>query len=899
MKELPKAYEFSTVEEKLYAWWEKEGFFKPSNDPKAPNFDPAKKPYVISIPPPNVTGGLHLGHALFVAMEDLMIRYHRMKGIPTLWVPGTDHAGIATQLMVEKMLEEKGLSREELGREKFEAEIWAWKHKFGSRITQQIRRLGASCDWERERFTLDEGLSTAVREAFVRLYEKGLIYRGPRMINWSPRLKTAVSDLEVEYVEEPGFLYYFKYRLADDPEEFIPVATTRPETILGDTAVAVHPEDERYTKFIGKKVLVPILNREIPVIADDYVDREFGTGSLKITPAHDPNDYDIGKRHHLEFISILDKNAIINENGGPYSGMDRFACRKAIWKDMQAANLVIKEQPYMHMVPRSERGGEIIEPMISTQWFVNMKPLAERGLEAVNNGQIDIIPERFSKIYNNWLENIQDWCISRQLWWGHRIPVWYCSDCKHITVSREDPDQCEKCQSKNIHQDEDVLDTWFSSGLWPFSTLGWPEKTPDFNYFYPTTMMETGYDILFFWVARMIMFGLEFTDQAPFETVYLHGIIRDENGVKMSKTKGNSIDPLEVMDEMGTDALRFTVLVGSTPGNDTNISIKKVEANRNFANKVWNAGRFVIGNLEKCPEKPIQPPEWTLADSWIWARMNELIRDVERLFTNHQYGEAGRQIYDFFWSEFADWYLEIAKIQIAESPDRAFYTVQTLIKVLDNSLRLLHPFTPFVTEELWGHLKSACQENSELFSPKHGWEEALIIAKWPTAQDIEGWEDQKIKNFNIIQEIVRSMRNIRTEKRIPPSKKIPAIIVAGEKLDILTDQAATIIALANLDKTETRIFQHLEDKPGNQTTMVLSGVEIFLPLDDLIDVDAEKDRINRELNEIQNQITRLETLLNSPFAEKAPAAVVQKEKEKLNQFQETSVKLKQQFDNLA
>jgi valyl-tRNA synthetase len=899
MKDLPKAYEFSNVEEKLYEWWEKEGFFKPSNDPNSPDFDPAKKPYVISIPPPNVTGGLHLGHALFVAMEDLMIRDHRMKGIPTLWVPGTDHAGIATQLMVEKMLEEQGSSREELGREKFEAEIWAWKHKYGSRITQQIRRLGASCDWERERFTLDDGLSRAVREAFVRLYEKGLIYRGPRMINWSPRLKTAVSDLEVEYVEEPGFLYYFKYRLVDNTEEFIPVATTRPETILGDTAVAVHPEDERYQKYIGKKVLVPILNREIPVIADEYVDREFGTGSLKITPAHDPNDYEIGKRHKLEFISVLDKNAVINENGGPYQGLDRFACRKAIWNDMKTANLVIKEQPHTHMVPRSERGGEIIEPMISTQWFVTMQPLAEAGLEAVRNGEISIIPERFSKIYNNWLENIQDWCISRQLWWGHRIPVWYCSDCKHITVSREDPECCEKCQSINIYQDEDVLDTWFSSGLWPFSTLGWPEKTPDLNYFYPTTMMETGYDILFFWVARMIMFGLEFTGTAPFETVYLHGIIRDENGVKMSKTKGNSIDPLEVMDEMGTDALRFTVLVGSTPGNDTNISIKKVEANRNFANKVWNAGRFVIGNLDKTPEKPSQKPDWTLADSWIWARMNQLMRDVERLFSNHQYGEAGRQIYDFFWSEFADWYLEIAKIQIAEKPDRAFYTVQTLVKVLDSSLRLLHPFTPYVTEELWGHLKSACLEKSEDFSPRQGWEEALIIARWPEAQEIEGWEEEKIKNFNIIQEIVRTIRNIRTEKKVPPSKKIQATIIAGEKIEIIRDQATTIIALANLDKNETSIFKDLVEKPVNQTSVVISGVELFLPLDDLIDVDAERERINKELSETQIQITRLENLLNSPFGEKAPAAVVQKEKEKLSQFLETANKLKQQLDNLV
>ena len=899
MKELPKAYEFSNVEEKLYRFWEQEGFFKPSNDPHEPNFDPTKKPYVISIPPPNVTGGLHLGHALFVAMEDLMIRYHRMKGEPTLWVPGTDHAGIATQLMVEKMLEERGTSREELGREKFEAEIWAWKEKYGSRITEQIRRLGASCDWDRERFTLDDGLSRAVREAFVRLYEKGLIYRGPRMINWSPRLKTAVSDLEVEYVEEPGFLYFFKYRLAENPEKFIPVATTRPETILGDTAVAVHPEDERYQEFIGKKVLVPILDREIPVIADEYVDREFGTGSLKITPAHDPNDYEIGKRHHLEFISMMDKNAIVNENGGPYHGMDRFVCRKSIWNDMKAANLVIKEQPYTHMVPRSERGGEIIEPMVSTQWFINMKPLAEAGLKAVQDGSISIIPDRFSKIYNNWLENIQDWCISRQLWWGHRIPVWYCQDCNHITVSRDDPHQCEKCRGTNIIQDEDVLDTWFSSGLWPFSTLGWPDKTPDLKYFYPTTMMETGYDILFFWVARMIMFGLEFTDQAPFETVYLHGIIRDENGVKMSKTKGNSIDPLEVMDEMGTDALRFTVLVGSTPGNDTNISIKKVEANRNFANKVWNAGRFILGNLDKVSEKPNQKPDWTLADSWIWARMNQLIRDVERLFTNHQYGEAGRQIYDFFWNEFADWYLEIAKIQISENPDRAFYTVQTLVRVLDASLRLLHPFTPYVTEELWGHLKSACQEKSELFSPKQGWESALIIAKWPEAQEMEGWEEEKIKNFNLIQEIVRNIRNIRTEKRIPPSKKLPTTIIAGEKFEIISRQISTITSLANLDKNETEIFKELTEKPINQTPVVISGVEIFLPLDELIDVENEIDRLRKELDQVQTQINRLENLLNSPFAEKAPTSVVLKEREKLNQFLETSAKLKEQLHNLS
>ncbi len=609
MEQLPKTYDFHATEQRIYAWWEKSGYFKPDNDPSSPDFDPAKKPFVISIPPPNVTGELHLGHAMFVSMEDLMIRYHRMKGIPTLWVPGSDHAGIATQLQVEKALAKEGLTREQIGREEFLRRTWAWKAKYGGIITSQIRRLGASCDWERERFTLDEGLSKAVREAFVRLYDKGLIYRGPRLINWSPGLKTAVSDLEVEYSEEPGKLYYFKYMLADDNQgqdgdaPYIPVATTRPETILGDTAVAVHPADPRYQKYVGREVVVPVLGRRIPVIADEYVDREFATGALKITPGHDPNDYSIGQRHALPTISILDEAARINENGGPYQGQDRFEARKNLWEDMRAAGLIIKEEAYTLNVPRSQRGGEIVEPMISTQWFVRIKPLAEAALEAVRDGRIRIVPERFTKIYYNWLENIKDWCISRQLWWGHRIPVWYCEDCDQMIVSREDPKSCPGCAGSHLKQDPDVLDTWFSSGLWPFSTLGWPEETPDYKYFYPTSVLETGYDILFFWVARMIMDGLEFTGQVPFHTVYLHGLIRDENGRKMSKSYGNVIDPLTVMDELGTDALRFTLLVGATPGNDMNLSIKKVEANRNFANKIWNVARFVLSAIGEQEER--------------------------------------------------------------------------------------------------------------------------------------------------------------------------------------------------------------------------------------------------------------------------------------------------------
>jgi valyl-tRNA synthetase len=891
--ELPKAYDFASTEQRLYQWWESSGFFKPDNDPNQPGHDPSRKPFVISIPPANVTGELHLGHAMFVSMEDLMIRYHRMKGEPTLWIPGTDHAGIATQLQVEKALAKEGLKRDDIGREEFLRRTWAWKEKYGGIITRQIRRLGASCDWDHERFTLDEGLSRAVREAFVRLYEKGMIYRGPRLINWSPGLKTAVSDLEVEYSQEPGFLYYFKYVLADAPDEFIPVATVRPETIVGDTAVAVHPEDDRYKKYIGRKVVVPIIGREIPVIADEYVDREFGTGALKITPGHDPNDYQIGIKHNLPTISMLDESARVNENGGPYQGMDRFECRKKIWEDMDAAGLVIKKEAYTTNVPRSQRGGEIVEPMVSTQWFVRIQSMADAGLDAVRDGRIKIVPERFTKVYYNWLENIQDWCISRQLWWGHRIPVWYCDECGEMIVARQDPTECPKCKSSKLHQDSDVLDTWFSSGLWPFSTLGWPEKTPDLDYFYPTSVLETGYDILFFWVARMIMDGLEFTGKIPFDTVYLHGLIRDEHGQKMSKTKGNVIDPLGVMDELGTDALRFTLLVGSTPGNDMNLSVKKVEANRNFANKIWNAGRFVIGAVDNAPEAAQGAPEWTLADSWIWARLNSLIREVERLFANYQFGEAGRQIYDFFWSEFADWYIEIAKLQLAEGGDRAYYTADTLVRVLDTCLRLLHPFTPFVTEELWGYLKSAAADHN--FGGAKDWEKALILARWPEAQAIEGWEDQKIADFGMVQDVVRAIRNLRTEKKVTPGKKVPAIIAAGDRISLIQAQIKTIAALGHLDADQISLAVALPEKPKGCISVVIAGVEVYLPLAGMVDMDAERERLQKDLQDTQSQIDRLETLLGSSFAEKAPAAVVEKERQKLAAFKETAAKLKEQM----
>ena len=900
--ELPKTYDFKSTEPRIYALWEAGGFFKPHNDPNLPNFDPTVEPFVIAIPPPNVTGELHIGHPMFVSIEDLMTRYHRMKGYSTLWVPGTDHAGIATQLMVEReLMRTDEVTPEELGREKFIARTWEWKDKYGGMITNQIRRLGASCDWDRERFTLDPGLSRAVREAFVRLYEKGLIYRGPRLINWSPGLKTAVSDLEVEYEEEDALLYYFKYRLKDS-EEFIPTATIRPETILGDTAVAVHPQDERYKKYVGKTVIVPILGREIPVIADEYVSMEFGTGALKITPGHDPNDYAIAERHNLPIISMLDVEAKVNENGGKYEGQDRFEARKNLWADMKAAGLVIKTEPYRTTIPRTQRGGEIVEPMISTQWFVKIDPLAKAALEAVKDGSIRIVPEHFQKTYFNWLENIKDWCISRQLWWGHRIPVWYCPE-HHMTAGREDPTQCATCGSKEIHQDEDVLDTWFSSGLWPFSTLGWPEETPDYKYFYPTTYMETGYDILFFWVARMIMMGIEFTGKVPFTTIYLHGLVRDELGRKISKTTGNVIDPLVLMDEFGTDALRFTMLVGSTPGNDTNVGPKKVESNRNFANKIWNTGRFVIHAIDSLT--PSSTPlshfgrgaggegKHTLADSWIWAKLQSLIRDVERLFQNFQYGQAGQQIYDFIWSDFADWYVEIAKEQLKDDATKA-RTVDTLARVLDISLRLLHPFTPFVTEEVWGHLHSALRD-SQLKDVCKDWPDALIVARWPEPHEPEGWEESKIADFTLIQELVRSIRNLRAEKNVAPSRRLSAQFSAGERAGLLKDQSVVIAALAGLDADEVKINKSLKKKPQESAVLVVGPIEIYIHLAGMVDLANDRARLEKELKEAESHIERLKKLLSSDFADKAPATVVAKEREKLEAYKDTAKKLKAQL----
>ncbi len=991
--DFPKTFDFHTLEPQIYEQWEKKGYFQPWNDPNKPGFDPSVKPFVIAMPPPNVTGELHLGHAMMLAVEDLMIRYHRMRGEPTLWVPGTDHAGIATQLQVEKALAKEGKTRYDLGREAFEKRVWEWKEKYGGIIIKQIRRMGASCDWTRLAFTLDPGYYRAVLTAFVHLWEKGLIYRDYRIINWSPGLQTAVSDLEVEYVEIDGTkppteapegmslkhyqslyqvggkLYFFKYMLADGSGDYIPVSTTRPETILADTAVAVHPEDERYQKYVGKEVVVPILGRKIPVIADPRVDREFGTGALKITPGHDPVDFEIGKDHGLPIILVMDERGRMNEHAGPYEGLDRFEARKRLWEDMEKAGLTLGVKPYKHRIPIAQRGGEPIEPMASVQWFVKIKPLAEPALRVVEEGKIRIVPERFAKVYRNWMENIRDWCISRQLWWGHRIPAWYCADCQaedgrpqaehiHVTfipplehngrtfdtttyaelraaglsaeeifrkaaritvglkaqpiVSLEKPERCPVCGSTDLVQDPDVLDTWFSSALWPFATLGWPEDTPDLRYFYPTTVMETGYDILFFWVARMIMAGLEHMGEIPFELVYLHGLIRDEFGRKMSKTLGNVIDPLDVIQKYGTDALRFTLLVGVAPGNDLNMSMKKVEGNQKFINKLWNMGRAVLRMIGQIADsrqpsavssqrtadgqRPTADGRRPTADRWILIRLNQTMEAVQRLFDRHLYGEAGKVLYEFLWDEFADWYLEIAKTQVRQGGEGAYHAVQTAVKVLETSLRLLHPFIPFVTEALWGHLKAAVMEafgaDNPDFTPQGGWPEMLMVARWPQAEPLPEDADQVLAFMETFQGLVRAIRNYRAQNGLPPKQPLRATVVAGADASVLREMAPVLAFLARLDEAHLRIVEQADGKP--EGTAVVSGSWTAY-LDFSMDEELLRARLQKRLAEVEAQIARLEKLLAGPFSQKAPAHVVQKERDKLARFREEAETLRKQL----
>ena len=881
---MAKAYDPKVFEEPLYDWWESKGYFKPEIA------GPDAEPFVIAMPPPNVTGALHVGHAITASIEDLMIRYHRMRGKAALWIPGSDHAGIATQLQVERALQNEGTSREEIGREKFLERTWAWKEQYGGIITEQHRRLGTSCDWDRERFTMDEGLSRAVREAFVRLYEKGLIYRGEYLINWSPGLQTAVSDLEVEYAEEEGKLYSFKYMLAGS-DEYVPVATTRPETILGDTAVAVHPEDERFKHLIGKHCEVPILGRVIPIIADAYVDLEFGTGALKITPGHDPNDFEIGRSHNLPIINVMNKDASMNENAGPYAGLDRFACRDKLWADMEMRGLTLEVKPHRLQVPRSQRGGEVVEPLVSTQWFVKMQPLAEAGLKAVAEGQVRIIPERFTKVYDNWLENIRDWCISRQLWWGHRIPVWYCDACQEMMVAREAPASCTTCQSQNLTQDPDVLDTWFSSGLWPFSTLGWPDDTADMQRFYPNSVMETGYDIIFFWVARMIMSGLEYTDQAPFHTVYLHGIIRDEHGRKMSKTTGNVIDPMEVMEQFGTDALRFTLLTNATPGNDMILSMDRIASNRNFCNKIWNATRFVVSSQGTAFQSGLATWELarlTLPDRWILSRLSRVTNEVTRLIEAYNFGEAGRQLYDFFWSEFADWYIEIAKTRLYGADPRAQATARRLLVfVLDQILTMLHPYIPFVTEAAWQHLP---QDDSE----------SLMISSWPQAHESQ-FDDEAEAQMSILIEVIRTIRNIRSEYNVEPGRKIAAQIAAGDHQAMLAEHQEILVSIARLDKDQLQLQPTLNQKPAQAVGQVISGgIEIYLPLAGMIDLEAERTRLQKELANLEKRMAGSRAKLNNTgFTQKAPPEVVEKERARLADFELQLSKLQGQLEELG
>jgi len=884
MSDMAKTYDPKQVEQRLYDWWEARGYFKPR--PVAEG----ETPFVISMPPPNVTGALHMGHALTASLEDFMIRYHRMRGEPTLWVPGTDHAGIATQNVVERALAAEGLTRQDLGREKFVERVWRWKEEYGQRITIQHRRLGVSCDWDRERFTLDEGLSRAVRVAFVRLFRKGLIYRGTYLVNWCPRCESAISDLEVEHEDEQGKLYTFRYPLEGGGH--IPVATTRPETILGDTAVAVHPDDDRYREYVGRTALVPMLNRPIPVIADSYVDREFGTGALKVTPGHDPNDYEVGRRHRLPIVNAMNEDGTMSESAGPYAGLDRYACREKLWADMANAGLTISVEDHVHAVGHCERCHTVIEPLISTQWFVRIRPLAEPAYAAVRDGRIRIIPQRFEKIYFNWMnpDTIRDWCISRQLWWGHRIPVWYCDDCGGQTCEVTDPRACTHCGSENIHQDEDVLDTWFSSGLWPFSTLGWPEETEDFRTFYPTSVMETGYDILFFWVARMIMLGLEMTGQVPFHTVYLHGLLRDEKGRKYSKSLGNALDPLEMIDRYGTDALRFTLMTGSTPGNDMKLSETRLEANRNFANKIWNAARFVANNCKGFDSAHgatrLESGGLTLelADRWILSRHNRLIRETNRLIEAYQFGEAGRQIYEFLWGEFCDWYIELTKLRLYGNDPREADTARAvLVYVLDRTLRLLHPFMPFVTEEIWQHL------------PHQG--ESLMIAAWPEAGRLD--EGAEV-DMALVMDLVRAVRNARSEYDVEPRRRISAVVAAGDRRDLLAAQSTAIASLARIDPAQLTVAEAVAEPPSPAVSLVVSAeVTAYLPLAGLIDREKEQERLTRAIESTRREIARAEELLGREgFVTKAPAAVVQRERDRLAEAQDRLTHLRERLGAL-
>ena len=873
MKELPKTYDPKAVEKKIYDMWVKGGYFKGK-------IDPDKKPFTIVIPPPNVTGQLHLGHAFDETIQDVLIRIKRMQGYSALWIPGTDHAGIATQIKVEEELRTKeGLTRYDLGREKFLERVWAWKEQYGNRIVEQLKTLGCSCDWDRERFTMDEGCSRAVREVFVSLYEKGLIYKGNRIINWCPHCATALSDAEVEHEEQPGNFWYIKYPIKDS-DEFLTIATTRPETMLGDTGVAVNPNDERYKDLVGRKCILPLVGRELPIVADDYVDMEFGTGCVKMTPCLDPNDYEVGLRHDLEQILVLDENARII-NGGKYNGMDRYEARKAIIADLVAGGYLVKIEPHSHNVGTCYRCGTTVEPMTSPQWFVKMAPLAKEAMEVVHDGQIKFVPDRFVKTFDNWMENAHDWCISRQLWWGHQIPVWYCDDCGHMTVSRSDATECEKCHSKNIHRDPDVLDTWFSSALWPFSTLGWPDKTPELEYFYPTDVLVTGYDILFFWVSRMIFSGMEHMHKIPFHTVLFHGLIRDAQGRKMSKSLGNGVDPIAVINTYGADALRFNIITGNSPGNDMRYYDERCEAMRNFANKIWNASRFVMMNLTI--DKNELPDKLELEDKWILSKLNTLVREVNENIDKYELGIAANKIYDFIWDTYCDWYIELTKPRLNGADEAARLSAQkVLLYVLTETLKLLHPFMPFITEEIWQAL------------PHEG--EALMIERYPEfSPELDFPADEA--DFETVMTAIRAVRSRRAEMNVPPSKK-PHLIIVTDREDVFRRGETYLSKLAYAGSVELRA--EAPESIDGMVSVVTDEARMFMPMAELVDLEAERARIEKALAKAQKELESQEKKLsNEAFIAKAPEKIVAQEREKAEKARALIENLTESLKNLG
>ena len=877
--ELPKVYEPQEAESRIYEKWEKAGCFKGRRDPK-------KKPFTIVMPPPNVTGQLHMGHAMDCALQDILIRFKRMQGYAALWVPGIDHAGIATQIKVEEELRVKeGLTRYDLGREKFLDRVWDWKQKYGDRIVKQQKKMGISCDWDRARFTMDEGCSKAVRETFCTLYEKGLIYKGSRIINWCPHCVTALSDAEVEYQDKPGHLWHMRYPLADG-SGYLVVATTRPETMMGDTGVAVNPNDERYKHLVGQKCILPLMDREIPIVADEYVEMDFGTGCVKMTPAHDPNDFEVGLRHHLDTIRVLDDNGVVNANGGKYEGMDRYEARKAVVADLEALGLMEKIEPYSHNVGTCYRCHSDVEPIISAQWFVKMEPLAKEALRVVYDGETRFVPDRFAKTYTNWMENVHDWCISRQLWWGHQIPVWYCDKCGHMTVSRTDATCCEKCGSTEIQRDPDVLDTWFSSALWPFSTLGWPDKTEDLEYFYPTDVLVTGYDIIFFWVARMIFSACEQTKMPPFHTVFIHGLVRDDKGRKMSKSLGNGIDPLEIADKYGADALRFNLVTGNSPGNDMRFYTERCEAMRNFANKIWNASRFLMMNLtiDRCR----LPEELELEDKWILSKLNRVIPEVTDNMDRYELGVAAQKIYDFIWDDYCDWYIEFTKARLqGEDPAAKEQAQQVLCYVLTQMLKLLHPFMPFITEEIWQAL------------PHEG--DFLMLSDWPKADPALDFPEEE-KAIGLIIDATRAVRARRSEMNVPPSKKAHITISTLEResftrgIPLLKRLAyaseVTVIGIAEAESSAEAARKGLVE-------VITHAARIFLPLAELVDLEKEKARVEKELKKNSAELDKLNTKLNNPgFVNKAPEHVVAAEKERAIKLTELVAKLEEQLKGM-